>query len=78
MAFGTEDGYKHDFKWISIDKKLNSIGFWVRWQRDFITYQYKYAIGLKGEKQPMGIYVGEETALAMVKMLLSNAEHEGA
>jgi hypothetical protein len=55
---------------------LGQIGFWVKWQRNFVTDQYQYAIGLKGEKQPMGIYEGEEVAHGMVKMLLSNAKHE--
>jgi hypothetical protein len=67
---------EHEMKWRYTDMALNQIGFWVRWQRDFIIDDYKYAIGLRGEKQPMGIYEGEATALAMVKLLLSNAKHE--
>ncbi len=69
--------YEHMMKWMTISNRLQAIGFWVKWQHDFITDQHRYAIGLKGEKQPMGIYLGEDTAQAMVKMILSNAKHEG-
>lgn len=75
MAFKYES--EHEMKWRYTDIALNQIGFWVKWQRDFITDSHKYAIGLKGERQPMGIYNDEDTAQAMVKMLLSNAKHEG-
>lgn len=67
----------HDMQWHTINRRLNELGFWVQWQHDFIIDDHKYAIGLKGEKQPMGIYEGEEVAHGMVKMLLSNAKHEG-
>lgn len=73
MGFMTND---HDMMWTAINRRLHELGFWVKWQRDFIIDDYKYAIGLKGEKQPMGIYEGEEVAHGMVKMLLSNAKHE--
>ena len=69
--------YQHEIKWRNIDLRLQEIGFWVKWQRDFITDSHKYAVGLKGERQPMGIYEDEDTATAMVKMILSNANHEG-
>lgn len=65
----------HEVKWGNIDMQLREIGFWVRWQHDFMTAEHKYAIGLKGEKQPMGIYNDEDTATAMVKMLITNAEN---
>ena len=77
MAVDSREEYVHEMRWRYNNQDLNKIGFWVKWQRDFITDQYKYAIGLKGEKQPMGIYIGEETAQAMVNLLLSNAKHEG-
>ena len=69
--------YQHEIKWRNNDLRLQEIGFWVKWQRDFVTDQHKYAIGLKGEKQPMGVYNDEDTAQAMVKMLLSNAKDGG-
>ena len=69
--------YQHEIKWRNIDLRLQEIGFWVKWQRDFITDSHKYAVGLKGERQPMGIYNDEDTAQAMVKMLLSNAKDGG-
>ena len=69
--------YTHEIRWRNNDLRLQEIGFWVKWQRDFVMDLHKYAIGLKGEKQPMGIYNDEDTAQAMVKMLLSNAKHEG-
>lgn len=79
MAYtaSTRSEYVHDTVWRNYDLQLREIGFWVQWQHDFVMDSYKYAIGLKGEGQPMGIYEGEETAQAMVKMLLSNAKHEG-
>lgn len=78
MAYtaSTRSEYVHEITWRNYDLQLQEIGFWVKWQRDFITDQHKYAIGLKGERQPMGIYNDEDTAQAMVKMLLSNAKHE--
>jgi hypothetical protein len=66
---------KHEVKWRNNDLQLREIGFWVKWQHDFITDQHKYAIGLKGERQPMGVYNDEDTATAMVKMLITNAEN---
>jgi hypothetical protein len=77
MAYALKSEYIHEVTWRNNDLRLQEIGFWVKWQRDFVTDQHKYAIGLKGEKQPMGIYNDEDTATAMVKMLLSNAKHEG-
>lgn len=76
MAFGNSIKYEHghEVKWRNIDLQLNHIGFWVKWQRDFVTDSYKYAIGLKGEKKPMGIYEDEDTAMAMAKMLWTNAK----
>lgn len=68
---------KHETKWNTINYKLWELGYWVKWQHDFMTAEHKYAIGLKGEKQPMGIYNDEDTATAMVKMLITNANHEG-
>ena len=76
MAYALKSEYIHEVTWRNNDLRLQEIGFWVKWQRDFIIDDYKYAIGLKGEKQPMGIYEGEEVAHGMVKMLLSNAKHE--
>jgi hypothetical protein len=75
-ALGTKYEYEHEVKWMTISNRLQALGFWVKWQHDFITDQHRYAIGLKGEKQPMGVYLGEEIAEAMVKMLLSNAKDE--
>jgi hypothetical protein len=68
---------EHEIKWRNIDLQLNHIGFWVKWQFDYTTVEYKYAIGLKGEKQPMGIYNDEDTATAMAKMLWTNANDGG-
>ena len=65
----------HEAKWENIDLRLREIGFWVKWQFDYTTIEFKYAIGLKGERQPMGIYNDEDTATAMVKMLITNAEN---
>ena len=76
MAVDSKQGYVHEMRWRYFNKDLNNIGFWVQWRRDFVADQHQYAIGLKGERQPMGIYNDEETAQAMVKMLLSNAKHE--
>ncbi len=73
MAFGTREGHEHEVKWMTLSNRLQSRGFWVKWQYDYTTVEYKYAIGLKGEKQPMGVYSDEDTATAMVKMILSNA-----
>lgn len=70
------DKYLHEIKWRNANLALNNIGFWVKWQRDFVTDSHKYAIGLKGERQPMGIYNDQDTAQAMVDLLLSNAKHE--
>jgi hypothetical protein len=75
-ALGTKYEYEHEVTWMTISNRLQALGFWVKWQHDFITDQHRYAIGLKGEKQPMGVYLGEETAYAMVKMILSNARDE--
>ena len=69
--------YSHEVRWGNNDLRLRQIGFWVKWQRDFVMDSHKYAIGLKGEKQPMGIYNDEDTAMAMVKMILSNAKDGG-
>jgi hypothetical protein len=69
--------YQHEIKWRNIDLRLQEIGFWVKWHRDFITDSHKYAIGLKGEKQPMGIYNDEDTATAMTYMLITNAKDGG-
>lgn len=79
MAYtaSTRSEYVHEITWRNNNLQLQEIGFWVMWQRDFVTDQHKYAIGLKGEAKPMGIYTGEEEAQAMVKLLLSNAKHEG-
>jgi hypothetical protein len=77
MAISSRDEHEHEMKWVSANMALGQIGFWVQWQHDFTTDSRKYAIGLRGEKQPMGIYEGEEVAHGMVKMLLSNAKHEG-
>ena len=78
MAYtaSTRSEYVHEITWRNNDLRLQEIGFWVKWQRDFVTDSHKYAIGLKGEKQPMGIYNDEEAAHGMVKLLLSNAKHE--
>lgn len=78
MAYtaSTRSEYVHEMRWRYNNQDLSRIGFWVVWQRDFVTDQHQYAIGLKGERQPMGIYNDEDTAQAMVKMLLSNAKHE--
>ena len=73
MAFNSRN--EHEVKWNTINHKLWTIGFWVKWQHDFTTDEHKYAIGLKGERQPMGIYNDEDTATAMVKMLITNAEN---
>ena len=70
----TRDEYVHEITWRCYDSQLQVIGFWVKWQRDFVTDQYRYAIGLKGESQPMGIYNDEDTAQAMVKLLFNNAK----
>lgn len=75
MAISDREGYVHEGKWMYANIELNRIGFWVKWQRDFYTDQYKYALGKRGEHMPMGIY-NEEEAKGMVKMLLSNAKHE--
>lgn len=77
MAVHYIHNYDHEVRWKNNDLQLRQIGFWVDWQRDFIMDSHKYAIGLKGEKQPMGIYEGEEAAQAMVKLLLSNAKDGG-
>jgi len=68
---------EHEIKWRNIDLQLNHIGFWVKWQYDHTAHGYQYGIFKRGERQPMGIYNDEDTALAMVKMILSNAKHEG-
>lgn len=73
----TRHEYVHEVTWRNYDLQLQEIGFWVQWQHDFVMDSYKYAIGLKGERQPMGIYNDEDTAQAMVKMLLSNAKDGG-
>ena len=76
MAIGSREGHEHEMKWITVNRFLGDVGFWVKWQRDFYTDQYKYALGKRGEHMPMGIY-NEEEVKGMVKMILSNAEHEG-
>lgn len=78
MAYtaSTRSEYVHEITWRNNDLRLREIGFWVVWQRDFVTDQHQYAIGLKGERQPMGIYNDQDTAQAMVNLLLSNAKHE--
>jgi len=76
MAISSKEGHEHEFKWGAIHRRLEYLGYWVKWQRDLRTDEYKYAVGKVGEKQPMGVYDNEETALAMVKMILTNAKHE--
>jgi hypothetical protein len=36
--------------------------------------QKDYAIGKVDEKQPMGVFKGEDAALAMVRLLIEGAE----
>jgi hypothetical protein len=76
-AYSTQHEYEHELRWEAVNLHLRGAGYWVKWQHDFTTDSRNYAIGLKGEKQPMGIYSDEDTATAMVKMILSNAKHEG-
>ena len=75
MAVYSSD--EHEVKWTTINRRLWTLGYWVRWQYDFMTAERKYAIGKEGEKKPMGIYEDEATAMGMVKMILSNANYEG-
>jgi hypothetical protein len=66
---------KHETKWNTINYKLWELGYWVKWQRDFFNDSHRYAIGRDGESKPMGVYEDEDTAMAMVKMLITNAEN---
>jgi hypothetical protein len=77
MAYSNREGHEHEVKWMTINRKLWEHGYWVKWE--FSTYQFahRYAIGRYKENKPMGIYEDEDTAMAMAKMLLSNAKHEG-
>jgi hypothetical protein len=77
MAFGTREGHEHEVKWNTINRRLNSLGFWVMWEFSHLQMEHRYAIGRDNERKPMGIYNDEDTAMAMVKMILSNAKHEG-
>ena len=77
MAISSKEGDEHETRWWAINRRLDTLGYWAGWQRDFVTDQYRYAIGLKGESQPMGIYNDEDTAQAMVKMILSNEKYTG-
>ena len=72
-ALEPKNTHEHEVKWMTINRKLSLIGFWVKWE--FSPYQlaHRYAIGKEWEKKPMGIYEDEATAQAMVKMILSNA-----
>ena len=77
MAFGTREGHEHEVKWMTINRRLALIGYWVKWEFSPYTIMHRYAIGKEWEKKPMGIYEDEDTATAMVKMLITNANHEG-
>jgi hypothetical protein len=77
MAISSKEGDAHETRWWAINRRLDTLGYWAGWQYDFMTAEHKYAIGLKGETRPMGIYEDEDTARAMVKMLLSNAKDGG-
>lgn len=68
---------EHEVKWSTIDRRLTVLGYRVKWAFNYHTaHGYQYGIFKRGEKQPMGIYNDEDTALAMVKMILSNARDE--
>jgi len=71
------DKDEHNIKWDTINRRLWALGYWVKWENDYRTMEYRYAIGRDNERKPMGIYEDEATAQAMVKMILSNAKHEG-
>ncbi len=77
MAISSKERFEHDNKWLAINRRLWAFGYWVKWENDHRTMEYRYAIGRYKENKPMGIYENEETAEAMVKMLITNANHEG-
>lgn len=72
MGFMTND---HDMLWNAVNMRLWSLGYRVKWQPDYRNDSHVYAIFKGEESKPMGIY-NEEEAKGMVKMLLSNDEHE--
>jgi hypothetical protein len=77
MAISMFGKDEHGIKWDTINRRLKLIGYWVMWENDYRTMEYRYAIGKIGETKPMGIYEDEDTAKAMVKMLWTNAVTEG-
>jgi hypothetical protein len=77
MAFGTREGHEHEVKWNTIDRRLTELGYRVKWAFNYHTHGHQYGIFRSGERQPMGIYEDEDTAQAMVKMILSNANDGG-
>ena len=77
MAYSNQEGHEHEVKWMTINRRLALIGYWVKWEFSPYTIMHRYAIGKTGEKKPMGIYEDEDTAKAMVKMLITNANDGG-
>ncbi len=75
MAISSKERFEHDNKWVAINRRLWAFGYWVKWENDHRTMEYRYAIGKEGESKPMGIYEDEDTAMGMVKMLITNAEN---
>ena len=62
----------HNLKWEAVNKRLWLKGYWVRWENSDLLYDYRYAIGKEGESKPMGVFEGEASALAVVKILLED------
>jgi len=56
MTFKYES--EHEIKWRAVNSFLSDVGFWVKWQRNFYTDQYQYALGKRGEHMPMGVQRG--------------------
>lgn len=75
MAISSKEEGEHEVKWMTINRKLWALGYWVKWEFSPYMSMHRYAIGKEGEKKPMGIYEDEDTATAMVKMLTTNAEN---
>lgn len=69
---------EHDRKWVVINLRLNIVGYWVKWQPNLMTAEKDYAIGRGGEVRPMGVFSGEDSAMAVIKMILEGVnEQEG-
>jgi hypothetical protein len=46
----SNEGHEHEVKWMTINRRLALIGYWVKWEYSPYTIMHRYAIGKAGEK----------------------------